>query len=1348
MTRRMDAGRRWVAATLVGTLLASCAGQPAPEPVRQAPEPPSATADMVGVRLGGLEWADAGEVSPGRQDRFAVIIGGESDVDPAFAVSNVRMVRDVLETACHIPEQRVELLSGPLQRPDTMRDAILSVGDRARGQQALLVVYLTGLSVVDEQGVVRYLTPDARHKLDGRWEGTLPREDLTYWLSQASARASERGTKLQTVFVTDTPRAADSAPNPGVALKPSTGWELHAWRHGRADAAPTKPAPTTFTRGFVNALRTLAEQGRAAPVELVFEHSREAVAVVTTGRQVPELIAPFATDGSSPALVASRRVACAIEVLGAIDDAPVVGAEVRMDARERVSGSGLLPISILPGRHLLRVSAPGHLTRVEEFDVAVSNAGRVLKVRLLPNLVHVQGWVSPPDRTVVSVEGLAEGSWREGYHIVRAVPDEDGSFELRLPRLGADLELVVRESGDERLRRAIPQRPERFMNAEGDVVEGLGLVDLGPVRLPGGHPLQLLDEAQRALVKEGSAGALPLPEGYEDPPSVPESAWDSEADAERWDAFNQLADSKDWMPALAQLDALMDEMDPAAYEAWRGWLELAYADEGDELSRIEHRLEVLPPQFPNLRLALASRMLSVHLDRAYGRATQGETACVSLLRQMPMKLLNGEGPYRTTLVHAVESRRYGVASTLLARLVAEERWKETLNVLSELGSKGSWGSVTFSEIRREVLHVTLEAELDTALQEGLAAHDWRRAERILSWMTDHGERLGLTGTPALLSLAERIAVERVPGEVRETFAQAQQTFLDGDVVEADALYAQLEGRMRGRYAEFIVEQRSRLRPQLFVRHLKEGEALEVEGRLEEAAVAYARALVYDRRAAPELLRLGISTPGLLIVSTDGRSEYSEIGPALASSLPDAVVLVGPGTYRESLLLSGTRTVLGTGGEVVVEATGGSALSVPSAAEVSISGVTLRTAGRGVPTVRLDDGRLVLESCRVVAAQGGPAVAVGGPSARAELRRCEIPSTDGDAFFVSGDARLELSGCAVGLPRSAPRGEEHVELRRYVIADSPRHVRVSDTVFGRYELKGSTRLTAQLLARIQRSNVLRVSSDPAAWPGWAIAQLTHCATIGEALEAAESGATIRIAPGTYSESLQPTRSVNLIADTRDGGVVIVDGGQNVNALRLDDDVSVSIKGVTFRLHKPDEVQRSETIAVRRGHLELADCRIEAFDSTDTWQPEGLAVGMPDELLVDVVVDDEAVVVEGEDPVLVAQARAESAVAAASSVILRRCRISSDALGITVRGDNKVAVWDSEIVGRLAGVLPSRGGQADLVATTIRGSVRGVQLGGPDATARLEACILTGNEEAFSFEEGAEQEQLELAGTTVR
>ena len=305
------------------------------------------------------------------------------------------------------------------------------------------------------------------------------------------------------------------------------------------------------------------------------------------------------------------------------------------------------------------------------------------------------------------------------------------------------------------------------------------------------------------------------------------------------------------------------------------------------------------------------------------------------------------------------------------------------------------------------------------------------------------------------------------------------------------------------------------------------------------------------------------------------------------------------------------------------------------------------------------------------------------------------------------------------------------------------------------MNNPSHLTGQHVALVQRSNHVRVQAERTSWPAWALDGLTHTETLAEALAVAEPGATVLVAPGTYVESLAPTRPVTIVAESP--GSVVVDGGQAEWGLLLDADVAVEVRGLTFRLRKPDQEQVSEAVAVRRGHLELADCRIEAFDSTDTWSPEGLAVGAPVSGRTAPDAEDGPIAPDGSvaaaDPAPAdtagdAEGAADAELARAVTVVLRRCKISSDAVGITIRGAHAVSVWDSEIVGREAGLSQQLGGRAELVATTIRGCERGIRLGGPAASASLEACTLADNERPFAFDGGADAHQVELQGTNVR
>ncbi len=1386
-------------------LVSACASDAAPTKVAGIPEPPSAIAEMVGVRLQGLRWGEASPELPGSEQRFALLLGGGSGGGPnaestsaqtGFVEANLQRVREVLTECCHVAPNAQTALSGEALDAAAVQAAIADVVSRAKSPELLLMVYLSGQAVVDERGEVHYLTAHSRQRLDGQWEGSLTRAQLAGWLSEASEQVAEGGNSLRTVLVTDVVRPARSIQTPGVALQGRSGWELHASEHGRAgmvsavrrDAAQDggARAATPFTEAFVQSLESLAKEGRAAPVSLVLERTRSALVSQGAGHPTPELVRPESWMGQQPRLVAPRRISCSVVVLDALNDEPVRDAHLSVDSMSQARGDGPLPMAQLPGRHLLRVSAPGFLTRVEEFVVDVERSGRPLEVRLLPNLVQVKGWVSPPGNVTVSVDGLPESAIREGFHVVRATASEDGSFQLRLPAVGPEVKLVVSRGSKAIVRKPLPVAPERYLNGPDDVLEGLGLMDLGPVRMPDGHPMDLLHAAADELERAGGAGALPVPSGFDDPSELVAPVWFSEQDSERWKSFRVAVKAFDWNPALAHLEALSPRMDPTLAEAWRGWVELKVCADLPEVALIEARRETMPSNRPLLRLALTSRVLAAYLERASAWASTGDAQTVAALQAVPLSLLDDEvGPYRDSLAQAVEQRSYGIAATLLLRLAEESRWTDALDAMASLGANGTWGTLAFVEMRREALAASLEAELDTALGEGLAAQDWRRSDRILNWMTLHGERLGLNSTRALLAFAERIAVERVPADVHELYEQAQGAFLEGQTVEADVLYGQLEGRMRERYTDYVLSQRDRLGPQLYVRHAKEAESLELEGRLDEAAAAYGRALSFDRRAAADLLRLGRATPGVQLVTADGRAGYSDIGSALAQSLPGAAVLVGPGVYTESLTLKGSRVLLGVGGDVDIVSPSGAALSVEAGSDVEVSGVTLRSRSPGVATVRLQSASLLLDACRIVPAQGGSAVHASGKGALAQLRRCEIPAAAADGLTISDEARLEMTGCAVGLPGREDAGSS---MHRFLLADVPRSVRVTDCVFGRDHVQGPETLSAGRLARIQRSNTLRVEADQEQWPSWALRGLTHTTTVTRALELAEAGATIRVAPGLYRESLRPSRSVRLVADSPNGEAVVVDAGTKPFAMRLDAPVSVYAKGLTFRLSEPASPrQLSEAVSVRDGQLELEDCRIETGESSRAWRPRGLAVGnasfnrvgaasagassvqrTPAEPGNARAADGSSSTPAGEETAQAAEGSSDSSIEAprlsgssetqageltaalekVASVVLRRCRITSSALGVSIDGAHEVTVWDSEIIGRVAGVRPRAGGRADLVATTIRGCEKGVQLDGPLSLARLEACVLSGNQDAWVLLDGATEAQLSVTATNVR
>ena len=98
---------------------------------------------------------------------------------------------------------------------------------------------------------------------------------------------------------------------------------------------------------------------------------------------------------------------------------------------------------------------------------------------------------------------------------------------------------------------------------------------------------------------------------------------------------------------------------------------------------------------------------------------------------------------------------------------------------------------------------------------------------------------------------------------------------------------------------------------------------------------------------------------------------------------------------------------------------------------------------------------------------------------------------------------------------------------------------------------------------------------------------HHRSIGEALQQAPSGATIRVRPGIYREHLKLTKAVALIADGAQSDVVIE--GSTDNTIHMQTDFA-QIQGFTIRLRPTDSDLKRACIFIPQGRLLLEDCDI--------------------------------------------------------------------------------------------------------------------------------------------------------------
>jgi F-box protein 11 len=96
-----------------------------------------------------------------------------------------------------------------------------------------------------------------------------------------------------------------------------------------------------------------------------------------------------------------------------------------------------------------------------------------------------------------------------------------------------------------------------------------------------------------------------------------------------------------------------------------------------------------------------------------------------------------------------------------------------------------------------------------------------------------------------------------------------------------------------------------------------------------------------------------------------------------------------------------------------------------------------------------------------------------------------------------------------------------------------------------------------------------------------------ATIDEALQNAQSGDTILVKPGSYTETITITQPVEIVGDGAVEQIVVSTNG--APCLRMQTDMAV-VRGLTLQTHAGKERQQLSAVEISRGRLELTDCQI--------------------------------------------------------------------------------------------------------------------------------------------------------------
>lgn len=1141
-------------------------------------------------------WTDAATPPAGRVDHRALLIAadelGQRAFDLPHAARNLDAVRDALHHAGRLPLDHIRVLSGDDVTRDEVAATILELGRELNAPSSVLLVYYVGHGWVDGDGEPQLFTRFTREAGTGSWLLTMGRRELLGWMDAAAEDARSRGVDLAPALVVDACRTNVMSPPGGAHLQPAGAWELYGTTDGRFALAPDGDRLSPFTRAFVDGLSALAGLGDDASLRRVYEESRARMLADpdNAARQQPELVAP--PQGPGPRLTAPAQLAFSVRAVDAFDGRLVEDLRVRVNAAPAVGGVQRVDLSAVPGRHELRVSADGYLTRVAAIELARTAPGELLEVPLVPHFVRIDGRVTPPSGVAVRVVGN-RADLRDGVHVLSSPTDADGRFRLRVPELAEGLQLEIVRGERVLDRRDLPRHPSV---AAADAQRGLArvdLVDLGALLLPSEAAHGTLHRLAAAEV----TARLPLPEPWREQDVLPQPEGLDPATAARWQQVTALAETEPGA-ARAALEVLAERLAPGVVSAWNGALALRAARADADESTLVGLLEEAMPGQPTLAAALSAELIGRRLADLARRASEADAELPAALAELGALLPEGDDRYTRALRDAVRERQLALAARVVRGLSDARRWRDVLSVLVTAAHREPWTDGAWDEVRREVDVYAVEAELVAGLELGIAEGDWERADESLAWLDLHADGLSAGAHERLEVLRTRIGDQHIPLWAREQLHEAQTDVALGRYEKAERGFAALQGRLTPYYEALVASRRGELSRMLFDRLREEALAHEDDGRADLAAAAWGRALRHDARAADEIFRLGLPVPGVLLVSRDGRG-LGLVSEALRVADVDDVIVVGPGVYDESLGLTGSRALHAARGhgEVVLRGRGGPAVAVSPGAEVTLSGFVLSREGSGVgapeaASVLVDGARVRLQDCALVPAAGGSALRALRSTSAAwlELDRCRVRAGEGAGLVVADGTVVRLQACeldwSTGLdfaPLVGALDAEHSRIHTTRVGDE-----VFEVIEGA-ELATLPERLADAAARRHRSEggpVLVASSELPA-PYWVRSGITRFDDPAAALADVAAGGRVLLGPGTWTQTLRPLRSVTLEPWPDGEGDVIIRPDLG-SALHLAGRMDVTVRGLQLFAGGGDQ----PTVLVERGSLRLIDCFVES------------------------------------------------------------------------------------------------------------------------------------------------------------
>ncbi|NBT26282.1 MAG: hypothetical protein EBT09_06960 [Actinobacteria bacterium] len=159
-------------------------------------------------------------------------------------------------------------------------------------------------------------------------------------------------------------------------------------------------------------------------------------------------------------------------------------------------------------------------------------------------------------------------------------------------------------------------------------------------------------------------------------------------------------------------------------------------------------------------------------------------------------------------------------------------------------------------------------------------------------------------------------------------------------------------------------------------------------------------------------------PKRLLVDASGSGDYKTIASAILGAKPGEIIVLRPGTYKETLVINNDVRITGEGGrsKVIVEGAPGAHVFEFTAGSATLTGMTIRIVGTGPAdpewgAVFVTGGTPVIEDCDLTSSAGG-AVGINGATANPTIRNCIIWNSQGPGVAVLDQGQGTIERCVI------------------------------------------------------------------------------------------------------------------------------------------------------------------------------------------------------------------------------------------------------------------------------------------------------------------------------------------------